>query len=60
MKRAIRSSGSKCFSLQTPRSCGEMRPSGVTAAASVNTSAAPPDRPSGEMREMPIIREAVD
>src|SRR5579871_884757 len=42
MKRAIRSSGSKCFSLQTPRSCGEIRPSGVTAAASVNTSPAPP------------------
>ena len=60
MKRAIRSSGSKCFSLQTPRSCGEMRPSGVTAAASVNTKRCAADRPSGKMREMPIIRVAVD
>src|ERR1700722_9530538 len=42
MKRAIRSRGSKCFSFQTPRSCGEMRPSGVTAAASVNAKPAPP------------------
>src|SRR5208283_1358362 len=40
--RAIRASGSKCFSLQAPRSCGEIRPSGDTAAASVNTSPAPP------------------
>src|SRR5208282_20730 len=42
MKRAIRSSGSKCLSLQTPRSSGEIRPSGMTAAASVKTTPAPP------------------
>src|SRR5688572_715097 len=42
MKCVARASGSKCRSLQTPRSCGEMRPSGVTAAASVKTRPAPP------------------
>ncbi len=31
-----------CASLQIPRSAGEIRPSGVTAVASVMTSAAPP------------------
>jgi hypothetical protein len=58
MKRAMRSSGSKCFSLQTPRSCGEIRPSGVTAAASVKMSAAPPTARE-EMGEVPIVGETV-
>ena len=59
MKRAMRSSGSKCFSLQAPRSCGEIRPSGATAAASVKTSAAPPTARDAEMGEMPVVGEAV-
>ena len=42
MKWVMRASGSKWRSLQTPRSCGDMRPSGVTAAASVKTRPAPP------------------
>ena len=41
-KRAMRASASTCSSFQRPRSCGEMRPSGSTAVASVNTSPAPP------------------
>src|SRR6185437_3599020 len=35
-------SGAMCSSFQKPRSCGLMRPSGVTAAASVKMSPAPP------------------
>lgn len=31
-----------CSSFHIPRSCGDIRPSGVTAVASVNTNAAPP------------------
>src|SRR5574341_177287 len=42
MKRTMRDSTSTCASFQMPRSCGLMRPSGVTAVASVNTSPAPP------------------
>ena len=42
MNRVIRASGSTCASLQMPRSCGLIRPSGRTAVASVITSPAPP------------------
>src|SRR5688500_16243637 len=42
MKLTIRARGWTCASFQMPRSCGLMRPSGVTAVASVNTSPAPP------------------
>ena len=42
MKRNICESFLLCASLQIPRSSGLMRPSGSTAAASVNTSPAPP------------------
>jgi hypothetical protein len=38
----MRASISMCSSFQIPRSCGVMRPSGVTAAASVRTSPAAP------------------
>ena len=41
-KRAIRARPSTCASCQMPRSTGEMRPSAVTAIASVSTSPAPP------------------
>jgi hypothetical protein len=42
MKAAIGAQASACSSFQMPASDGEIRPSRVTAEASVNTSAAPP------------------
>src|SRR5665213_1180029 len=42
MNATHRASISTCSSCQIPRSCGEIRPSLVTAFASVMTSAAPP------------------
>src|ERR1700704_4044073 len=41
-KCVIRARNSMCASLQIPKSSGLMRPSGVTAVASVNTRPAPP------------------
>ena len=38
----IRASGAMCSSFQIPRSCGVIRPSGSTAAASVKINPAPP------------------
>ena len=48
-----------CSSLQMPRSCGEIRPSGDTAAASVKTSPRRPP-PGCQMDEMPVVGEAID
>ena len=55
----IRASGSMCSSLQMPRSSGLIRPSAVTAVASVITSARAADRAAAEMDEVPVVGEAV-
>ena len=60
MKRAMRSSGSKCFSLQAPRSCGEIRPSGVDRRRFGEHQRRAADRARREMGEMPVVGEAVD
>ena len=60
MKRTMRASPATCASSQMPRSCGLMRPSAVTAVASVNTSAAPPTARLPRWTKCQSFGEAVD